>query len=77
MIKLLYFRGGVILSDLKRCPKCNSEMAQCVFESIPMNVKSVCQKLYVDKTTEIMPYVCIQCGYTEFYAKYPQKLINL
>lgn len=63
------------MAELKKCSKCNGEMVQCSFESFPMNVKSISPKLYVNKTTEIIPYVCLNCGFTDFYAKDPNRLL--
>jgi len=63
------------LLEIKRCPKCNGEMVECVFEKFPMVVRSLSPKLFENKTTDINPYVCTSCGYTEFYGKNPENLL--
>lgn len=61
--------------EIKRCPKCNGEMIECVFEKFPVVVKGRSPELFENKTTDLIPYVCGSCGYTELYGKDPQNLI--
>jgi hypothetical protein len=49
-------------------------MVECSFESVPIFVKCANQKLYENKSTQIILYVCSKCGSIEFFAKNPEKL---
>jgi hypothetical protein len=50
-------------------------MVECSFESVPIFVKNAKQKLYENKSTQIIPYVCTKCGAIVFFAKNPEKLL--
>jgi len=63
------------MADSRVCSKCNSNMVECSFESVPIFLKCLNPKLYESKSTFIIPYVCTKCGSVEFYAKNPEKLL--
>lgn len=63
------------MADSKVCSICNSDMVECSFESVPIFVKNAKQKLYENKSTQIIPYVCTKCGAIVFFAKNPEKLL--
>ncbi|MFT8315590.1 MAG: hypothetical protein ABF633_15275 [Clostridium sp.] len=58
------------------CSKCNSKLTKCVIKPDPL-VKFMAYKFPVKPFTkeysELSPYVCPICGYTEWYAENPEK----
>lgn len=61
--------------EIKRCPKCNGDMIKCAFEKFPVVVSSQSTKLFENRITDVIPYVCANCGYTELYGKNPRNLL--
>lgn len=65
-------------SSDKNCIKCNNELMKCETGD---GIKGILVKnptgngLFTNKKhTIVHPYVCFQCGYTEWYAEKPSQL---
>ena len=59
----------------KTCAKCNAVLTRCVatsaagkFSAIKEPVKNFTNK----ESSELRPYVCADCGYTEWYVDEPE-----
>jgi predicted nucleic-acid-binding Zn-ribbon protein len=57
------------------CPKCNITMTKCIatsaagkFSAIKLPVKSFTKK----ESSELFPFVCSSCGFTEWYVEKPE-----
>jgi predicted nucleic-acid-binding Zn-ribbon protein len=62
------------VDQLEPCPKCNGEVVGAkVMETYLMPLKY--DILFDIKTSRMEARVCTNCGYTEFYAKDPLKLV--
>jgi predicted nucleic-acid-binding Zn-ribbon protein len=66
-------KGGVSMEHL--CPKCNTALTKCIttsttgkFSAIKLSVKYFTAK----ESSELFPYVCSTCGYTEWYVEKPE-----
>ena len=57
------------------CPKCSTSLTKCVatsavgkFSAVKLPVK----KFTTKESSELYPFVCSNCGYTEWYVEIPQ-----
>ncbi|WP_368487944.1 hypothetical protein [Clostridium sp. BJN0013] len=65
------------MTELKKCSKCNANLVEChiEFNTFSMLVAKTPRKhLFNLKPTELFPFVCPNCGFTEWYAKDLTKL---
>ncbi len=71
---------GKAHSDERRCPKCNGEMLKGEFSSVanfgvtrePHFVATYgWMQVKYDRATPIDTYMCLKCGFIEFYARSP------
>jgi predicted nucleic-acid-binding Zn-ribbon protein len=85
MVRLNYnITGSIVETCVERepcmehlCPKCNSIMTKCIatstagkFSAIKLPVKNFTKK----ESSQLFPFVCPICGYTEWYAEKPENL---
>ena len=54
----------------KVCVKCNENMVEC---NLITNVGGITVAKGMTKSSGLNAFVCTKCGYTEFYAKKPEK----
>lgn len=59
------------------CTKCNSKLVKCVGKTGTMFNLTAYKfpvKPFSKEYSELSPYVCPVCGYTEWYAEEPKKI---
>lgn len=59
------------------CPKCNEVLTKCLASGGIKNftVVKLPEKIFSTKeTSTISPFVCSNCGYTEWYADQPENI---
>lgn len=55
------------------CPKCNEKLTKCIiyngydFKAVLINAKS-----FTENSSNMIPYVCSNCGYIEWYVEKPE-----
>ncbi|MBE3571056.1 MAG: hypothetical protein IMW92_13460 [Bacillales bacterium] len=58
----------------KVCSKCNHELVACyIRNSLELYIKKLPKKLMSKKESVVDPYVCTNCGLTEWYVREPDK----
>lgn len=58
------------------CPKCSSSLVKCVAKTgttFNLTAYKFPGKLFDKNHSELFPYVCPVCGYTEWYVENPEK----
>ena len=58
------------------CPKCNNKLTKCVAKTDTMFNLTAYRfplKTFDKEFSELFPYVCSGCGYTEWYVEKPEK----
>lgn len=72
-------------ADRRRCPKCNGEMVRGEFSSVanfgvtkePHFVATYgWMQVKYDRATPIDSYMCLKCGYIEFYGRSPLAVLD-
>lgn len=60
---------------MKKCSKCGQTLTKCYIDwnNLKLFVKKSPPKIFA-KNIELEPFVCSNCGYTEWYANNPEKL---
>jgi len=62
---------------LKQCVKCNSEMKKAYISGIQgeFEINKKPRGFLKDSplSSKVIPFVCVVCGYIEFYAESPEK----
>lgn len=59
------------------CPKCSVELTKCLASGgmRKFSVTKLPEKVFsTNETSDISPFVCSACGYTEWYADKPETL---
>jgi hypothetical protein len=60
------------MSELKKCPKCNTPMEEQAGCVVPMEVPGLGQKpISFQQGIAVMPFHCPQCRYVELYSTAP------
>ncbi len=77
--------AGKARSDVKRCPKCDGEMLKGEFSSVanfgvtrePHFVATYgWMQVKYDRATPVDTYMCLKCGYLEFYGRTPLAVLD-
>jgi len=67
-------KGGISMEHL--CQKCNNKLTKCVATTGTMFNLTAYKfpiKPFTKERSELFPYVCHICGYTEWYVDNPEK----
>ncbi len=60
------------MTELKKCPKCNTPMEEQAGCVVPLEVLGLGQKpISTQQGIAVMPFHCPQCRYVEFYSTAP------
>lgn len=57
------------------CPKCNVALTKCIATGVisKFSATRLPEKIFPTKeTSQLLPYVCPTCGYTEWYVEKPE-----
>lgn len=68
-------KEGVFLEHL--CPKCKVVLIKCIATGVlgDFSATKLTKKINtVKESSQLFPFVCSICGYTEWYAERPEKL---
>lgn len=59
------------------CPKCKAVLTKCIATGVvtKFSATKLPEKVFTTKeTSQLFPFVCSNCGYTEWYAEKPENL---
>jgi predicted nucleic-acid-binding Zn-ribbon protein len=55
------------------CPKCGSTEIHTKADAFSFGVGAVALPISLFSTAQVIPYVCVQCGYLEMYVDEPKQ----
>lgn len=59
------------------CPKCKNILTKCIATGVvtKLSATKLPEKVFTTKeSSQLFPFVCPNCGYTEWYAEKPENL---